>query len=204
MVEKVGHSKRMQIERKTWIDEGKPKPDYIDDRENMAIDPQSNAAEHQESRVQPSRDDGVNDILVTDDRPTQNEAPDVPDDDDDLDALLAAQSEAPPAKAPREPDSEGEDDLDALLADYDSRKFGKAIFAEEKNTNHNEDSEQDEMDTFLAAHDNGPALQPDDLDELLAEHDNQGKHASPSQGPQKDPEDDDEDAINALYNHAGD
>ncbi|KPI35433.1 Chromosome segregation in meiosis protein 3 [Cyphellophora attinorum] len=145
LIEKVGHSKRMQVMRKEWIDEGKP--GYI--RPGTELVESILRAEDQPStmRVGENGQPLKAPAAVKDDVPLDDEDMFFPSpskaaqtagtgntedqDDDELDALLAMQDSAPaitaaPAAA-REDDSEGEDDLDALLAEQDSH----ALLAEQ-------------------------------------------------------------------------
>ena len=125
MVEKVGHTKRMQITRKAWLDAAKPhgreeSPERLGDLEMSGGlgdapvadgDAALNSASAQQSGLG-----------------TQLEMEDAPE-EDELDALLAENATAgqarashrpPPAKGPFEEDSDPEDDeLDALLAEHD-------------------------------------------------------------------------------------
>ena len=98
IIEKVGHTKRMQIMRKDWIDEGKPR---------RAAEPDSDDDMAAEATVQPSTEDmdGVQSGAGHDPEQqehshepaahaaeqTANEGPD----DDELDALLAESEQQP-------------------------------------------------------------------------------------------------------------
>lgn len=97
IIEKVGHTKGMQMRRKEWIDEGKPRRTTEQDKEaaDVELDKRPSAAQDAENM------DGV-------EHPTEshNGAPVLAEgansnpDDDELDALLAegAQSESATAK----------------------------------------------------------------------------------------------------------
>jgi replication fork protection complex subunit Csm3/Swi3 len=152
LVEKVGHSKRMQIMRKEWIDEGKPgyirdkgrnrNDDYEQEKEtddlyggdkpaedkntSRAAAPQAVEEEGDSLFIPDSRDSGK-------ELSNENGLPE----DDELDALLAEQdasistSNAQPRLSNNtktgmdvdvDIDSEGEDDLDALLAEQETRR----------------------------------------------------------------------------------
>nr|KAK5434736.1 chromosome segregation in meiosis-related protein [Exophiala xenobiotica] len=152
LVEKVGHSKRMQIMRKEWIDEGKPgyirdkgrnrNDDYEQEKEtddlyrgdkptedkntSSAAAPQAAEEEGDSLFIPDSRDSGK-------DLSNENDLPE----DDELDALLAEQDASISTSnvQPRlsnntktgmdvdvDIDSEGEDDLDALLAEQETRR----------------------------------------------------------------------------------
>lgn len=141
LVEKVGHSKRMQVMRKEWIDEGKPgyikkksaadKDDFEDDdlygsgevntTENRT-DQRSEAVPNTAIDLDPADDS----LFIADSNTNRNSrADDDLPEDDELEALMAEQEtrQAPPkAQSTIEVDSEGEDDLDALLAEQDTRR----------------------------------------------------------------------------------
>jgi replication fork protection complex subunit Csm3/Swi3 len=172
LVEKAGHSKRMQTMRKEWIDEGKPgyardKPSIADDTLQIVEGRESAAArgadtgrreDNGEAAARPAADQSVfgngteSEALFF---PDNNTKPSGSDDDaapedDELDVLLAEQrSSRISLHEPAEPESEGEDDLDALLAEQESRPH-------QPNTTTNENPSLDEED---------------DLDALLAERD---------------------------------
>ena len=190
MVEKVGHTKRMAVVRKEWIDEGKP--GHVS-RETMQKELEEAAREREremavergeaeretgnggeEEMFFPSPSKGAQKKMDID-----REEPD----EDDLDALLAEQSEPAALKNTRAPDSEEDDDLDALLAEQEARRQPPTPPA----TSSRIGDEDDE----------------DDLDGLLAEHEAQGVPVLPYGGskPQRaifDDDSDDEDALNAL------
>ncbi|KIX95535.1 uncharacterized protein Z520_08655 [Fonsecaea multimorphosa CBS 102226] len=142
LIEKVGHSRRMQVMRKEWIDEGKP--GYIRDREAKKMlekekemadketddlfagdHPVAESVEQEAvNAVGGAEDDS---LFVPDARNKANDGNDdgmLPD-DDDLDALLAEQETRittrplSMSKPTEDNDSEGDDDLDALLAEQE-------------------------------------------------------------------------------------
>jgi replication fork protection complex subunit Csm3/Swi3 len=135
IIEKVGHTKRMQIMRKDWIDEGKP-------RRTTEQDKDVEEAEAEKTPVQQSTEEmegvekngGLSDPRPTEERqesthsrpddtaaPTAGEDPD----DDELDALLA-ESEHPsattsktlPSRAAPTENDPFEDEMEAM-ADMD-------------------------------------------------------------------------------------
>lgn len=173
LVEKVGHSKRMQVMRKEWIDEGKP--GYARERA---------ARRHEEERETddlyagdgpvrgdvstgdsiPSADPESDSLFIPDSRAPTTEENGLPD-DDELDALLAEQDMTTavrrPTTTPRaamEVDSEGEDDLDALLAEQETRRAPPTATAPISSSrpepspldNAGEDEEMDDLDALLA------------------------------------------------------
>ncbi|EHY59080.1 chromosome segregation in meiosis- protein [Exophiala dermatitidis] len=182
LIEKVGHSKRMQTMRKEWIDEGKP--GYVKEKASRPQDGEKGkktdelyggdepAAEPTSNELAPGDDSlFIPDTRASDDVPNFND--EMPE-DDELDALLAEQETAgsarpapPPTRSKRtiDDDSEGEDDPDALLAEQDTRRVPQTATAtppvQSKSTSRPktspfEDDDDDEEDM-------------DDLDALLAE-----------------------------------
>lgn len=168
----------MQVMRKEWIDEGKP--GYIRERlkkkdEEKETDdlyagdiPATKEATH---TVQVDKEDDS--LFVPDSRgnnkPETNE--DALPEDDELEALLAEQDSIVTAprqsssKPAQDLDSEGEDDLDALLAEHETRKAPATAAAHNpvvKSQRSSFDEEEDVDDL-------------DDLDALLAEHDVRSK-----------------------------
>ncbi|WPH02173.1 Hypothetical protein R9X50_00502800 [Acrodontium crateriforme] len=121
MIEKVGHSKRMQVTRRAWLDETKPNkrersPERIEDTMNDETTGTGETSQKGGDHNTP--------MNLEADRP-QRDAPD----DDDLNALLAEAEQNESAKAapiqqrkPRGPfeddddDDPDEDELDALMA----------------------------------------------------------------------------------------
>jgi replication fork protection complex subunit Csm3/Swi3 len=95
MIEKVGHKKRMQMMRREWIQEGKPKPPRDDDEEDFVIptedavpaDTSASNTEKQssnvESRSETQQTGGA--LARNNHNPFGEEEPD----EDELDALLA-------------------------------------------------------------------------------------------------------------------
>jgi replication fork protection complex subunit Csm3/Swi3 len=181
LVEKVGHSKHMQVMRKEWIDEGKP--GYARDRRPKKVD-------DQESDDMYSGDNpATKDMAMEDDSlfiPDSRKKADTGDDDhqlpedDELDALLAEQDAAivaPPRAplfaqrtAPMEVDSEGEDDLDALLAESETRRAPAskpASTSNNKTSSFDEDAEMDDLDALLAEQEArpGPPMVQSKVDE---------------------------------------
>ncbi|KAK4936932.1 chromosome segregation in meiosis-related protein [Elasticomyces elasticus] len=179
LVEKVGHSKRMQVIRKEWIDEGKP--GYVreklrrkEEEKEKEIDDlyagDTYASKDATATVQPVEEDDS--LFVPDARGANKNSADedaLPE-DDELDALLAEQDNT--VSAPRQTskiaedlDSEGEDDLDALLAAQETRKVPPPVSSPKPITKSQRspfDEEDDDEDM-------------DDLDALLAEQDTRSK-----------------------------
>jgi replication fork protection complex subunit Csm3/Swi3 len=173
MVEKAGHTKRMQIMRKEWIDEGKPgylsrdsndaEPGRRDESGRTPVEgeQQKEVSTTQEGHLQSAgghqsifgNSGNLDDLFIPDpnNKPQEDLDHDEPE-DDDLDALLAENSlainrtTAVRQKAIAD-ESEGEDDLDALLADQDSRK---TIAPRNPKADNEYAPEDDELDALLA------------------------------------------------------
>ena len=189
MAEKAGHTKKMQMYRKSWIDEGKPGhvrreevEKAVDEQEARQVEAsgqQQNPAV--QTSVQHAEEDPASMFFGgADEEDVQGQ--DGPD-DDELDALLGQDSVRPvTAKQVVHEESEGEDDLDALLAQESTKR------TQHPKQDHFDD--EDELDAMLDKHIGvGRDLQPatttqargsgeddfydDDLDELDAILDNQ-------------------------------
>ncbi|KAJ4323490.1 chromosome segregation in meiosis- protein [Neodidymelliopsis sp. IMI 364377] len=99
IIEKVGHTKRMQVDRKAWIDEGKPRRTMEDDDDiSDAPIPDTTPIETVRSTIEGTRaSTGSADIqpnLDMVDRPHEQTHSAVEDpDEDELDALLAESAE---------------------------------------------------------------------------------------------------------------
>ncbi|KAF7712939.1 Uncharacterized protein PECH_002329 [Penicillium ucsense] len=132
IIEKLGHTKRIQTMRKEWIEEEKPKPFY--DRtntENLSrSSTEPNRPDNKEKQTAGSKQtESTNDgDLFMQDPEAENRPPvsHPQPDDDELEDLLREQDEemtsGPPASAPR-PDAQGvetdDDDLGNLLREQD-------------------------------------------------------------------------------------
>lgn len=123
MVEKAGHTKKLQMYRKSWIDEGKPGRVRREDVEDAFDKQEAPVVNDLPSRDSPAHMDADLDFdedpssmfFGGADEPAQS-THDGPD-DDELEALLAQEEHGQATnKAPVTVDSEGEDDLDAILA----------------------------------------------------------------------------------------
>ena len=128
IIEKLGHKKQMQMLRKEWIDEGKFKPPAREDEEVMDDIDDAGAAgalrQTSTNMSQPSRHDeqGIG-------SGHRDEVADVPD-------------PAEPGTESTMPQQASEmDDLDALLAEEDSRTFQMHRSVQNHTHNHFEDDE---------------------------------------------------------------
>ena len=221
MVEKVGHSKRMQVMRREWINESKRKELYGDGDDDMYGGQTNPVAEngarqdkndaHNGERPPTGMDEDPNsDSLFFPDASKKQEAreSDEPD-DDELEALLAEQPTDPARqKLQHEPmmdDSEGEDDLDALFAEAERpNSFPKPA----QNAVHESvEDDGDDLDALLAEKKSraeppsAPNLatrpEGDDLDALLTEEIGPPDVSTSRDVP--DADDEDLDALMADY-----
>lgn len=126
MIEKLGHKKRMQMMRREWIQEGKPKPPRDDDEDDFiiptedAVPKDSNVSNSEEpSNVEPRPETQQSEGAPP--RNNHNPFGEEEPDEDELDALLAG-SETPAIPKqnntqPAEDQEPDEDELDALMAE---------------------------------------------------------------------------------------
>lgn len=137
MVEKLGHSKRVQITRKAWLDATKPhqreaSPERVEDVEMSGALPNTEVERERSTRIAETEDaqsDSSPNQLVARGGVREETFDDAPE-EDELDALLAEDSTAAPERPhmngvkPRGPfeeeDEPDDDELDALLAEEPS------------------------------------------------------------------------------------
>lgn len=200
LVEKAGHTKKMQMYRKSWIDEGKPGHVRREEVDEAVDDQDANVAEDSTSRAQGKQDSTASD--PADEDPSllffaseDHEAPAGPDgpDDDELDALMAQGTDniAVPRARPvlnHDSDSEGEDDLDALLAQESSSRATVPMRSRPQATKSQETKAPSQQAEDVQDDD-------DDLDALMNE--NTQKPAQPDETI-NDFEEDDMDDLDAL------
>lgn len=156
MVEKVGHSKRMQVSRRAWIDESKSYRRREDEDAEMRLGDLQGQASAEDDAIFPipseSRQEG---------QQQQSEGGADAPDDDELDALLGEQPAArpqatnpgpPKQQGPFQDDDEDEDELDATLnEDSNSRREPtQKEPAKPKGPFENDEDDQDELDMLLA------------------------------------------------------
>lgn len=220
LVEKAGHTKKMQMYRKSWIDEGKP--GYMR-REEMdtAFDIHNDGAREQPqgqdthtnhlSKASLEEDPAsmfFGDDEEDDSRDDDHNGPD----DDELEALLAHESVQPPTvnRKSMGVDSEGEDDLDALLAQADTfQKFDRAEITRHKDGLSRDNHSRNDEEVDEAHHETlGKRLEPeneevDELDVLLNEGaDPSKRHIEPLNGVEaNEVSGDDMDDLDALLNN---
>jgi len=154
MVEKLGHSKRLQVSRRAWIEESKTHRRREDDEADARME---DIAQAEDDTIFP-----VPSETTQQDPPQQTEGGDAPG-EDDLDALLREEPQAatnPASKAPvrangpfQEDEEPDEDELDALLnedlrqtniASHEQPSKQKGPFEED------DQDDQDELDMLLA------------------------------------------------------
>lgn len=190
MVEKVGHSKRLQIMRKEWINEGKP--GYANDkasREEEQSREKSIDNVQEVTKTQTEDDQAGDDMFLPDTNTEKDQANANLPEDDELDALMAEQGARSTNPNPTidTTESEGEDDLDALLAAQATRPTGQPPVPA---TIDGKDVDEDE-----------------DLDALLAEQESRiipAPHSPAQSKPSRprntifDEDDEDEDDLAAL------
>lgn len=164
LIEKVGHTKRMQVMRKEWIDEGKP--GYIKPGTELVesiLNDDFPIPGHVGHNGQPTRtlaetepQDNNDGMFFPSPSKTGQQAAfggAAPDDDelDELDLLLAAQehqtnASAAPSKAGNQ--SDGEDDMDAIMAEEESRRQLESRAPAQTHTD--ADNEASDLDALLA------------------------------------------------------
>jgi replication fork protection complex subunit Csm3/Swi3 len=196
MIEKVGHTKRMAINRKEWIDEGKP--GYA--RDKTLRKEQEEHEKGQDDANEVTKANGVDneepsDMFFGDSTKAKDEVNFDQPQDDELDALLAERTARPSPKKVSTPadDSEGEDDLEALLAEQESRRNPPMSINRKKTIEY----ENDDLDALLTEQENPSNTKPnppmrarntifdddeqedDDLDVLLAEQESRKKPELP-------------------------
>ena len=148
MVEKAGHTKKLQMYRRTWIDEGKP--GYMSRQaadkamEDEARLGNADEAQNEEAVDRPplAEDEDPNSLFFG--HGDHDETNDNGPDDDELEALMAQESAAPLRQQQLNytaEESEGEDDLDALLREQDVTRQKRTQMMDE----------QDELDVMLEA-----------------------------------------------------
>ncbi|KAL1589236.1 hypothetical protein WHR41_02064 [Cladosporium halotolerans] len=179
MVEKVGHTRRMQVSRRAWIDESKSYRRREDeDAERRLADPTTQAAAERDD-IFPQQPAASNDNARQ-----QNKGADAPD-DDELDALLGEEP-TPPNRERKETasgtrqgavrvddDGPDEDELDALLNDDAAPPAQPSTSQSAKRKGPFEDDEDDgdELNVLLAKEHKQDHVHPDRSSTLDA-----GKH----------------------------
>lgn len=158
MVEKLGHTKRMQVSRRAWIDESKSFRRREDEDVEMRLGDVAGQGEGDNDEIFPiptrSKESGSGQ--------EQSGGADAPD-DDELDALLGEEpaAAAPPNTASNGPtnsrgpfqddDEPDEDELDALL----NKEPQPAVQPKQQTTNQkgpfeDDEDDEDELDALLA------------------------------------------------------
>lgn len=223
LLEKAGHSRRMQVMRKEWIDEGKP--EYIREREarKKAIEEMreqektpGNLFAGEEALMSGANNESADGTLgveedslfVPDSRLTENigAGDDGLPDDDELDALIAEQDTRPVARPASkqvvDDDSEGDDDLDALLAEQETRRLPISMTgtnsASRPKTSPFEDNDEDmdDLDALLAEQET--RLDTNSTQQIPARHLSMKQTEPPTVSEDEDLIGDDDDDFDAL------
>jgi replication fork protection complex subunit Csm3/Swi3 len=152
LIEKVGHSKRMNVTRKEWVDEGKP--GYIRDQLPTKYDAEqeemgSKVAQQDDAEKDTAAPDQGNadNLFFRDSKRAEEDVGRAQPEDDELDALLAEnEASMKQASKPLNEDSEGDDDLNALLAEQAAKTRPTAI----TNQVSTPIDDEDDLDALLA------------------------------------------------------
>lgn len=153
MIEKLGHSKRLQVSRRAWMDETKPFRRREDEDAEMQ-DAGEGAAEKDDDAIFPAEANGGQAEQA------QQSGADGGPADDELDALFAEESikagptELQKSKGPFEDDDgPDEDELDALLAE-ESRPAPQSTSKKTSKQNgpfeDDDEADMDELDALMA------------------------------------------------------
>ncbi|KAF2761127.1 Swi3-domain-containing protein [Pseudovirgaria hyperparasitica] len=123
MVEKLGHKKTIQMMRRAWIDEGKPRvsePDDYVDEYDVPRRPASEGLMNGDQANNEARESRLDARLAQSSRGQENASEPLSHtpNDDELDALLAEEQES--HRNEGSGDQVDDDDLDALLAEEES------------------------------------------------------------------------------------
>ncbi|KAF2208133.1 hypothetical protein CERZMDRAFT_87874 [Cercospora zeae-maydis SCOH1-5] len=147
MVEKVGHSKRMQVTRRAWLDDTKPyRKELTPPPEGQIFGTTANGAadEHQPSVA--SAGVGVD--------TRQRHDGDGEPGDDELDALMAdaagASTNERHALKPSGPFEEDDDELDALLANTETATNSHPVHKTVRRMPFEDEPDDDELDALMA------------------------------------------------------
>ncbi|KAI5199176.1 hypothetical protein AUEXF2481DRAFT_42575 [Aureobasidium subglaciale EXF-2481] len=129
MIEKLGHKKRMQMMRKEWIQESKPKPsrdeeedDFVVPNEDAAVESNNGPTAEESASNNNSRQEAQSNARAQGGN-RQNPFGEEEPDEDELDALLAEGENAPATTSkqhntqPAEEQEPDEDEMDALMAE---------------------------------------------------------------------------------------
>jgi replication fork protection complex subunit Csm3/Swi3 len=156
MVEKLGHTKRMQVSRKAWIDESKSMRRREDEDVEMRLGGVEGQAQEDNDEIFPIPKEPVNG------QEQSNGGADAPD-EDELDALMGEEPGAamptraidngpPKSQAPFQDDDEpDEDELDALLnEDRQPTPQSKQQATKQKGPFEDDEDDEDELDALLA------------------------------------------------------
>lgn len=168
MVEKVGHSKRMQVMRRAWLDSTKPNRIQSPDPEldaDIQMSGANGSAEVGTLTGAAEREDSIfGEITTQQGSNAEVDSGHGAPDDDELDALLAesGSATAPLASSsnarrngPFEDDEPDEDELDALLAESrppEPTASATSLTTSSKPGPSEETPDEDELDALLEGH----------------------------------------------------
>lgn len=140
MVEKVGHSKRMQVTRRAWLDDTKPyRNDVSPDLDMSGGNGSGTAIDDELVGVAGdiAQNPGKNGSGIDDVRELFGEEP----------AVTAQKKQEVPLDEDDEP---GDDELDALLAENSSREAAQRVgVRKQRGPFEDDDSDEDELDAFM-------------------------------------------------------
>ncbi|KAL4803896.1 replication fork protection component Swi3-domain-containing protein [Aspergillus unguis] len=185
MIERLGHSKRLQTMRRTWIDEEKsnlaseePLPNNnadnnVANRDRLMTDAPGAIQIHTLRSHESLHDHEEDDLFMPDDinneRPANNNAVPPDDDLDELDALLREQGDEPGIQnttSTKESASvhgpyDDFDELDALLREHEDEAGIEKVAPTNSNGNDRvqpDEAELDDLDALLREHENEPGM----------------------------------------------
>lgn len=148
MVEKVGHSKRMQVTRKAWLDDTKAS------RRGLSPDPQATGVGDVRERAA-DRESSIFGDLDAEKTPAGRDAPD----DDELDALMAEAGASAVSTAPKQQsapfgkDEPDDDELNALLAESAPNQPAAPVAAQStirRGPFEQDSDDEDELEALMA------------------------------------------------------
>ncbi|KAH6688955.1 replication fork protection component Swi3 [Plectosphaerella plurivora] len=146
MVEKAGHKRVLTSKRAAWIDEGKPRSSVMADDEDI---PSEMEAEASAASAVPAGDARPK-TPVPATTTTTTVADDVPDDDDDIYGATPIRTKpvSVPIRSAMEPDDD--DDLDALMAEAEADSRRAPIQNGKPGPSNAPEEDDDDLDALMA------------------------------------------------------
>ncbi|KAK7516694.1 replication fork protection component Swi3-domain-containing protein [Phyllosticta citriasiana] len=143
IIEKLGHKKRMQIMRKAWIDESKPKPTVEVEAEpaEPAQNPETTTASMTENGTRENMEDRAEGTQRDDRHPA-------------LQSASPQNASNTPKLGGEEPD---QDDFDVLMAERMSEEVGGESQPRPRSSTKPDEPNEDELDALFAAEESGIA-----------------------------------------------